>query len=847
MGTIFKNLFALFFASLVCALEVPAQNPRSAPPAEYIKTPLKLFSMPDPKNPSPFAQADVAVLREFQKLHPEIQLEQFTGISIAGRGLDSTSLLAIAGGNAPDVLYVNFRQSDTYIRQGFLYPLDSYYERDLKDGALSKEEIEERILASIEPVVWREGPAIGGSPAGRHLWAMPYSLLVRTLAYRKDLFAAAGLDPERPPQNWRELYDYARRLSDPANGRYGLYVSGGPQAAWDWMAYLWASGGDAVVKNADGEWVAAFDSDPAVLALEFYLRLVAERWTDPDGKLQRGYALRSVDAGATAWAEGRVGMRAMYLDERTIAQGIDPSIIGIAPFPLGPAGIRGGEINCEMMGMFSDIQGRRNADGIFVPASKIREAAWQYIRFFDSDGARRLRVEKLVELGCGQLINPIWLRKYGFAEYARYVPKEWEAVFTEAIKSGRPEPYGKNCQLIYEYMTTPIEKAIVMAKDDPDFLKTKTKVERRAVLKKLLQEAVERTNDTMLGTLSKEDRKKRSLVAGVVAIAVLALFCAMLYWVWRIFTAGHGPAKGRGAWEFRKYSAAYLIMLPALASIALWYYVPLILGSRIAFLDYRFVGESEFVGMDNIAAVLYNPDWWLSLLITLKFMALTLSLGFFPPIVLAILLQEVSRWKMLYRIVYYLPAMMSSLVVIYLWRIFFDPGAQGAMNQIYLFIAGVLGFASAEPVSWLDDPATAMMCCILPGIWAGAGPGCLIYLAALKGIPDEIYEAADLDGAGFLSKTFHIVLPYLKPLIAIQFVGAFVAASQDTQMILVMTYGSAGTEVAGLHIFKEAYMSLRFGTAISMAWFLGVTMLVFTVYQLKMLSNMEFKTTQGKV
>lgn len=811
---------------------------------DYIKVPLKLFSMPDPKNPSPFAQADLSVLREFQRLHPNIELEQFTGISIAGRSLDSTSLLAIAGGNAPDVLYVNFRQSDTYIRQGFLYPLDGYYGRDLANGTIAKGEMSERIVGSIEPVVWRDGPSIAGVPAGMHLWAMPYNLLVRTLAYRKDLFAAVGLDPNKPPQNWRELYDAARRLSDPANGRYGLYVEGGPQAAWDWMAYLWAAGGEAVVKNPDGQWMASFDSDAAVLALEFYLRLVAERWLDPDGNIQRGYALRSADAGASAWSEGRIGMRGMYLDERTIAQGIDPAIIGIAAFPMGPAGMRGGEINCEMMGMFSDIKGRRNTDGIFVPSEKIREAAWEYIRFYDSDAARRIRVEKLVELGCGQLLNPIWLRKYGYAEYAKYVPPEWERVFVEAIKTGKPEPYGKNCQQIYDYMTTPIEQAIRMAKDDPAFMKDKVK--RRAELKRLLGEAVERTNTTMLGTLSKEERHRRSLVAGAVAICVIALFSFLLYWVWAIFTQGHGGSKGKG-WEFRKYSMAYLIMLPALLSIALWYYVPLLLGTRIAFLDYRFVGQSEFVGLENIASVLYSREWWISLFTTLKFMFLCLALGFLPPIGLAILLQEVSRWKMFYRIVYYLPAMMSSLVVIYLWRIFFEPGSQGTMNQIYLFIARIFGFMGVEPVAWLDDPMTAMMCCILPGIWAGTGPGCLIYLAALKGIPDEIYEAADLDGAGFVSKITHIVIPYLKPLIAIQFVGAFVAASQDTQIILVMTYGSAGTEVAGLHIFKEAYMSLRFGTAISMAWFLGVTMLVFTVYQLKMLSNMEFKSTSGKV
>lgn len=831
-----KRFASKFFVcvAFAAAMSLPVLK---AQPTED-KIPLKLFTMPDPKNPSPFAQADMAVFRAFLKKHPDIEPFAFTGISIAGRSLDSTSLLAIAGGNAPDVLYVNFRQSDTYIRQGFLYPLDGFLANDMDTGRVSQADMDERIVESIRPVVWRDGPAIGGNPSGRHLWAMPYNLLVRVLAYRKDLFASVGLDPEKPPQTWKELYGMSRRMADPANGRYGMYIASGPHAAWDWMAYLWSAGGDAVVQDGSGNWIAAFDSPAAVAALDFYLKLVCERWTDADGSPQRGYVLRSADEAGTAWEEGRIGMRSMYLDEKSIAQGIDPSIIGIAPFPVGPAGLRGGEINCEMMGIFSDIQDRRNAAGILVPAAKIREAAWRYISFYDSDEARKIRVDKLIELGCGQLLNPIWLRKYGYADYAKFVPPEWERVFVEAIKSGKPEPYGRNCQQIYDYMTVPIEESLQLARTDESFMKDEAR--RLKTVKSLLSEAVEKTNTNMLGTLSKEERQRRSLVAGIVTIVVAALFSFLLYRVWVIITAGHSGTKGH-RWEFRKYSLAYLILLPALASIALWCYVPMFLGSRIAFLDYRFVGESEFTGLDNVAAVLYSADWWMSLWHTLRYMFLSLALGFLPPILLAILLQEVSRWSVVYRVIYYLPAMMSSLVVIYLWRLFFEPGGSGAMNQIFLFLAKVFGFGHAEPIAWLEDPSWAMLCCVLPGIWAGTGPGCLIYLAALKGIPDELYEAASIDGAGFLRKVVYIVVPYLKPLIAIQFVGAFVAASQNTQIILVMTYGSAGTEVAGLHIFKEAYMSLRFGTAISMAWMLGVTLLVFTVYQLQMLSKMEFK------
>jgi multiple sugar transport system permease protein len=124
------------------------------------------------------------------------------------------------------------------------------------------------------------------------------------------------------------------------------------------------------------------------------------------------------------------------------------------------------------------------------------------------------------------------------------------------------------------------------------------------------------------------------------------------------------------------------------------------------------------------------------------------------------------------------------------------------------------------------------------------GPGCLIYLAALKGIDEESYEAADLDGAGFSDKILFIVIPRLKPLLIINFLGVFIGAFFHAEAnILAMTGGSADTTVAGLHIFQQAYIYLRFGPATAMAWLLGAMLIGFTLWQLRMLARLEFKTT----
>jgi multiple sugar transport system permease protein len=148
-----------------------------------------------------------------------------------------------------------------------------------------------------------------------------------------------------------------------------------------------------------------------------------------------------------------------------------------------------------------------------------------------------------------------------------------------------------------------------------------------------------------------------------------------------------------------------------------------------------------------------------------------------------------------------------------------------------------------EPYRWLSDPDTAMVACILPMLWAGMGPGCLIYLAAMKGIPSDYFEAADIDGATFIDKLLFIVFPMLKVLLIINFIGAFIGSwYSSADNILAMTGGGANTETAALHIWFTAFTYLKFGPAAAMAWMLGFILIGFTVHQLRILSKVEFKT-----
>ncbi len=460
----------------------------------------------------------------------------------------------------------------------------------------------------------------------------------------------------------------------------------------------------------------------------------------------------------------------------------------------------------------------------------VREAAWEYIRFYDSEEARQIRLKVMVESGYGRTQNPVFLKRYGYDDYLRYAPEGWLETFETAMREGKPEPFGDNCQKVYEFMTYPLDELIKLDRsgrlgNDPQT--------RRAAILRVLQKAQERTNAEMIGTLPKAEKIRRERLAAVIAALILFAFLLTL---WRVWTILAPQTKNSASPSSKRWFWIALLLAPAVISIFMWKYVPLISGSLMAAKDYKLVGHSPWVGFGNLAEVLFDPSWWASVGKTLYYMAISLGFGFLPPIILAIMLQEVSHAKLLYRVIFYLPAVISGVIVIYLWKLLYAPGDAGALNQLLL----ALGLPKSD---WIRNESLAMLCVVLPGIWAGMGPGSLIFLAAIKNIPNELYEAADIDGAGFLAKLRHIVFPSLRALIIIQLIAAFIIAAQSSDFILVMTFGgpNEATRVADLLIFEKAYLYLKFGLATTMAWMLSLMLMGFTVMQIKHISRMEFR------
>jgi ABC-type glycerol-3-phosphate transport system substrate-binding protein len=416
---------------------------------------IKVQGLPPASASGPVPLAQRAVLQRFLRDNPDIQIEPFVMPAIQGAGMDSTILMAIAAGVAPQGIYVNFRQSSTFIEKGFLVPLEVLLARVLSENPLVRETdsagrwradpeehevaaalklIKERVPKPSWPVVFR--PDTTAEDSRPHVWALPVSNEVRALIYRKDLFFEAGLDPERPPETWNELLQYARKLTDPERRRFGIFLPTGPDTSHSLYTFLVSMGVRPLEQNVDGKWVASYGNRKAAEAIRFAWDLIRGPF-ERDGRTIYGAAYTGRDGGLL-WARGQIGMMFSPLQEEVIAT-VNPQLVGVAPVPASPLGIRAAEINAQMMGVFSRS----------TPQQQL--AMMRYLWFLTGDEAKRLRTSVMVESGMGQFVNPNLLVRYGYEEILRQVPESWRQTFQIAMEEGVPEPYGSNTQNIYRY------------------------------------------------------------------------------------------------------------------------------------------------------------------------------------------------------------------------------------------------------------------------------------------------------------------------------------------------------------------------------------------------------------
>ena len=807
----FPLVFALF-AILFC-LSVPLY-------AQSLPTIVKVggagaYKLPDKNATDPNSRANRAIVEAFEKSHPNIRLESAQGLQIGGPGAESNLLLAFAGGTAPDVVYVNFRSSASYIQQGFLIPLDNYLKND------------PATLAHIQPTLL----PILRDAGHKHIYSLPFLAAVQALYYRKDMFQAAGLDPNKPPQNWDEFYADAQALTDQPKGVWGFeFGTDSDASAYWWINFLWQAGGEVIKRDPKGQWQAAFNTPAGATALKFYGKLMTAPWTGKDGKRYVGVATHSSTLGQDR-ATSKVAMWFQYqsnvIANQADATQINPSVVGIAPMPRGPTGITANEANAYMWGISSQIKD-----------PKVRDAAWQFASFMASDAADRIRTKAYVEAGLGNTVNPVALQKYGYADYTSPQSKVWLQTNKALFLNGHPEPYGENMSQIYNLLGVPLGEIEQNPNADP---------------KQLLDKAAAAVDAKLTGFVPPEIQRQRRAGAWSIFGLLLAGLLAYAGWSAALWADRQKAQKLSRIYSsmptglgLRVHALIWLFMLPAIITILVWRYYPLFRGLVMAFQNYHILGGASYVGLDNFIELFTAETFWKSTLNSFLYTVISLTLGFFLPLLVAVGLTEVPRGRVFFRTLYYLPAITASLAITFMWKWFEDGTPAGLFNSLILSGANLLHVHS-DPVNWLGNPKIALVSVILPSVWAGAGPGSLIYQAALRSIPEEMYEAADLDGAGVWTKFTRVTLPTLKPLILINLVGAVIGTFQATDNILVMTAGGPlySTQTLGLEIWYNAFLFLKFGYATAAAWVMGALLVGFTIYQLRVMKDLRYSAARA--
>ncbi len=257
----------------------------------------------------------------------------------------------------------------------------------------------------------------------------------------------------------------------------------------------------------------------------------------------------------------------------------------------------------------------------------------------------------------------------------------------------------------------------------------------------------------------------------------------------------------------------------------LWFTLgPFIASIFLSFTNYRFIGLPEWVGADNYVRLFTDdPKFIRSIINTLYYTAVHVPGIMVMAFFVAILLNQRVKGQPIYRTAFYLPSVTAGVATAYLWILLLQPN--GLVNQF-------LGIVGIDGPNWLTSSTWAMPALILMSFW-GLGTTMIIYLAALQGIPQHLYEAASVDGAGVIRKMWHVTVPMMTPAIFLTAVLQIIGSWQVFTQALIVTNGGPrdSTLFILLHLYRTGFEYFQMGYASAIAWVLFVIILIFTVIQ----------------
>ena len=257
----------------------------------------------------------------------------------------------------------------------------------------------------------------------------------------------------------------------------------------------------------------------------------------------------------------------------------------------------------------------------------------------------------------------------------------------------------------------------------------------------------------------------------------------------------------------------YLFVSPAVIILSIVILAPITIAIITSFYDYTLINRTldSFIGLRNYFESVSNEKFIHSAIVTIIFVILVVLFEFIIGFLIAILLNQVERFRNIYYFILLIPLLINPIVVGLIWRMFLHPQL-GILN----YLISLIGI---DPVNWLGDPQNAFITIIFVDIWHQVSFMIILLLAGLASIPEEPYEAARVDGANAFQQFRDITLPYMRPVIIITLLIRLIFALKTYDLIYIMTKGGPGdaTDLISYYIYRSAFIGLDLGQAASMS------------------------------
>ena len=280
-----------------------------------------------------------------------------------------------------------------------------------------------------------------------------------------------------------------------------------------------------------------------------------------------------------------------------------------------------------------------------------------------------------------------------------------------------------------------------------------------------------------------------------------------------------------------------LLLLPGVLIFALFTVYPIIKLFFMSFFkwDLGSILSQTFIGVQNYITVVTDTTFQTAFINTLLYTFITVPGQMFLGLLSAVLIQSICRFKVTYRVVYYLPVITSWVIVSLVFKYMFN--TEGILNYV---LKDVVHLTSTN-IAWLDSRLGGMTVASLLGIWKGVGWNMVVFLAALQTVPEELYEVAELDGCGRFKKFLHITLPSIRSTVLFAMVMLTIGGFNVFTSIKMITDGKPQhqTETVLTWMYYKAFSTGKFGYAAALSFIVAVTLAFLAVLQFKAMKNQE--------